>query len=56
MGGCQSLIRYEDDDDRIVREKNKQHANELREFQQQLRRQKCHSELDMSGKARVKKK
>ena len=54
MGGCQSILRYEDDDDRIIRAKNKQYANEVREFQQQLRRQKCHSELDLSGRARTK--
>lgn len=56
MGGCQSIIRYEDDDDRILREKQKQYANEVRLFQQQLRAQKCHSELDLSGRARKKQK
>lgn len=50
MGACQSIIRYEDDDDRIQRERRKQQARELREFQQQLRTQKCHSELDIMGR------
>lgn len=53
MGGCQSIILYEDDDERILRERNKQHAREMREFQRQLRLQKCHSELDMTGRVRV---
>ena len=54
MGGCQSLY-YEDEDDKRIRIQHKQHANELRHFQQQLRKQKYHSELDIAtGKARIK--
>jgi hypothetical protein len=49
MGNCKSILE-EDDDDRIIRIKNKQKARELKEFQSQLRKQKCHSQLDMFGK------
>lgn len=55
MGGCQSIIRYEDDDDIRIRERNKQQARELQEFQRQLRMQKVFSELDMNGKGKTRK-
>ena len=54
MGTCISIIEEEDDDDKKIRIRDKKKADELRHFQQQLRKQKCHSELDLSGKARVK--
>lgn len=56
MGGCQSIIRYEDDEDIKIRERNKQQARELQEFQRQLRLQKCFSELDMNGRGTSRKK
>jgi hypothetical protein len=49
MGNCKSILE-EDEDDKAVRIKHKQKAKELHEFSQQLRKQKCHSQLDMSGK------
>lgn len=49
MGICQSL-NYEDEDEKFMRLRNKQHAEELRRFQQQIRMQKCFSELDMLGR------
>lgn len=54
MGGCQSL-HYEDDDERIMRIRSQQHAREMREFQNQLRRMQCFSEMDLTGKPRKKK-
>jgi hypothetical protein len=47
MGGC---ISYEDPDDKIIRQRNKQQAQELKEFQRQLRFQKCYSGLDSNGR------
>lgn len=52
MGNCRSITLYEDEDERIIRQRNKQQARELREFQRQLRMQKCHSELDLNGKVK----
>jgi hypothetical protein len=47
MGLCQSLY----DEDEIKRQEDKKRlARELREFQQQLRTQQCHSELDIMGR------
>ena len=53
MGTCISIIE-EDDDDKRIRIRDKKKADELRHFQQQLRKQKCHSELDLSGRPRNK--
>lgn len=39
MGGCQSVINYEDEDDKAKRIRSKQQARELQEFQKQLRMQ-----------------
>jgi hypothetical protein len=57
MGACISIVE-EDEDDKAMRIKSKRKAKELHEFSQQLRKQKCHSQLDMSGKgvSRVKVK
>lgn len=56
MGGCISVVSYEDEDDKIIKHKNKQHAREMQEFQKQLRLQKGFSELDINGKGISKKK
>lgn len=54
MGLCQSIL-YEDEDDKILRLRHKAQQKELREFQKQLRKQKCQiSELDLSGRPRQK--
>lgn len=53
MGLCQSL-HYEDDDDKALHLRNKQMKRELQEFQRQLRFQKCFSELDVTGKPKIK--
>ena len=50
-----NLVHYMDEDEKILRERHKQQARELREFQQQLRKQKCFSEMDLTGKPKVKK-
>lgn len=55
MGGCQSIIRYEDDDDRLIRLRNQAYAREMREFQNQLRKQQCFSEMDLMGRGISKK-
>ncbi len=57
MGNCKSIqnVFDEDEDDKAIRIKHKQKAKEMHEFAQQLRKQKCHSELDLSGRPRVKK-
>ena len=55
MGGCQSIIQTEDEDDKMIRIKNKQHAKEMQEFQRQLRALKCHSELDLNGRGKSRK-
>jgi len=54
MGSCQSFSSG-DPDDQIIKLKNKQRAQELKEFQRQLRLQKCQSELDMNGKGTTRK-
>lgn len=55
MGGCQSLY-YEDEDDKIIRERHKQQKKELYEFQKQLRLQRCFSEIDLkTGKGKSRK-
>jgi hypothetical protein len=56
MGGCSSILRYEDDDDKEIRIKNKQYAKEVKEFQRQLRLQKGFSELNINGKGLSRKK
>jgi hypothetical protein len=54
MGTCVSNPLYDEDELR-ARQLNKQYAKELQHFQQQLRLQKCHSELDINtGRPRVK--
>jgi hypothetical protein len=53
MGLCQSL-HYDDDDDKVLHLRNKQMKKEMQEFQRQLRQQRCFSELDLSGKPKVK--
>lgn len=55
MGSCQSLY-YEDEDDKIMRIKNKQYAREMKEFQRQMRQQRqVFSEMDLTGRPRQKK-
>ena len=50
MGNCASLY-CEDEDDIARREREKQWKRDYEEYTKQLRKQKCHSELDLSGKA-----
>ena len=52
MGGCKSIIQYEDEDDRILRLRHQTQQRELREFQKQLRKQQCYSQMDLTGKPR----
>lgn len=52
MGNC---ISYDDPDERIIRQRNKQQAQELKEFQKQLRFQKCYSGLDARGSVRKRR-
>jgi len=54
MGNCKSL-HYEDDDDKVLHIRNKQYAKEMKEFHKQLRHQKCFSELDVTGRPKMKK-
>lgn len=55
MGNCKSIIYYqEDEDDKRIREKSQQLTRDLKEFQDQLRKQRGqYSELDLTGKAIV---
>ena len=52
MGNCKSIqaVFEEDEDDKAIRIKHKQKAREMHEFANQLRKQKCHSQLDMRGR------
>lgn len=52
MGSCKSILYYEEDeDDKKIREKAEQVANDLKEFQSKLKKQRGqYSELDLSGK------
>ncbi len=51
MGTCISIIEQDDDPyEKEIKIKNKQKAKELHEFANQLRKQKCHSQLDLNGK------
>ncbi len=55
MGGCISVIQYEDEDDKAKRINDKRVAKELEFFREQLRKQRMvYSELDMNGKPRVR--
>lgn len=49
MGGCQSLY-YEDEDEQIKKQRQRQQAREFKEFAKQLRQQRYYSELDLLGK------
>jgi len=51
MGSCQSII-VDDEDRQIQKIREKQIKKEMFEFQKELRKQKCFSELDLNGKPR----
>lgn len=53
MGACTSIIKDDGDPyEKEIKIKNKQKAKELHEFAQQLRKQKCHSQLDINGRGK----
>ena len=55
MGGCISVISYEDPDDKAKRINDKRVAKELEFFREQLRKQRMvFSELDMNGRGIVR--
>lgn len=55
MGNCKSL-NYVDEDDRIIKEREKQRAREWKALQGQLKKQRGqYSELDLTGRPRMSK-
>jgi len=53
MGQCTSVMM--DDEDKILHLRNKQMKRELQEFQKQMRKQRAFSELDLTGRPKIKK-